>query len=83
MLQFSLRDDPDGNNVRFQNTWNDKVSAVADPSIIRVTYYSEAGEDSETARTVSGDIPLFSIATCMVAFFLSGEVSKPCRGARR
>ena len=80
VLQFLLRNEADGNSVRFQNTWNDKVSAIADQSIIWVTYYSDAGIDGETARTVSSDIPLFIIALNLVAFFLSGEVSKPSQG---
>lgn len=75
LLHFPLRSDADGNNVRFQNAWNDKVSAVADPGIIQVTYFSAAGIDSETARTVSGDIPLFIVAMNLVAFFFSGGPS--------
>jgi len=47
------------------------VTSVADPALLEITHWSEAGIDVEFARTVAQDIPLFVVALNLVVLFLA------------
>jgi hypothetical protein len=79
------RDDSNEWGEEFEKQWNDVDSGVsksADASIIRVTHYSAAGIDQETARLVSEDIPLFACAIILVTVFLSLTLGRTRRIAK-
>ena len=50
------------------------VTSVADPALLEITHWSEAGIDVEFARTVAQDIPLFVVALNLV---VRRRASKP------
>ena len=72
-LGFGVQNDAAERHKLFEAAFNDLddgVGTIADPSIIKVTHFSNAGLDAETGRTVARDIPLFVIALNLVVVFL-------------
>ena len=72
-LGFSVDTDSSDDYKAFEAAYNDLttgIATIADPSIIRVTHFSNHGLDLETGRTVAKDIPLFVVALNLVVVFL-------------
>ena len=73
VLSFSVHEDESGNYKTFEEAFNDLesgVSTIADPTIVRVTHFSNHGLDLESGRVVSNDIPMFVVALNLVVVFL-------------